>query len=226
MTRQGSGLVIPPRIDAVLFDFGGVFTESPFEAARNFATSIGIEPHVMLDTVFGPYDRDSDHPWHRLERGEMGLIDAREQILELGRDRGFDADLFRVLAALGRSSGPRESFIERAQALRKRGIASALVTNNVREFRDAWRALIPVDELFDLVVDSCEVGYRKPDPRIFQKALEQLGGIPPQHALFLDDYEGNVKAARELGVHGIHVEPNPAAALAEYDRLLALHPAA
>jgi putative hydrolase of the HAD superfamily len=224
MTRAGSGLLVPPRIDAVMFDFGGVFTESPFAAARTFATSIGVDPAVMLDTVFGPYDRDSDHPWHRLERGEMGLFDAREQILELGKERGFDADLFRVLSALGSSSGPRADFLSRARALRERGIASAIVTNNVKEFREAWRALIPVDELFDLVVDSCEVGYRKPDPRIFQKALELLGGVPPQNALFLDDYEGNVRAARELGVHGIHVEPDPAAALAEYDRLLAIRP--
>lgn len=209
-----------PRIDAVLFDFGGVFTESPFEAARNFAISIGVEPAVMLDTVFGPYDHDSNHPWHRLERGEMALVDAREQILELGRDRGFDADLFRVLAALGHSSGPRASFLERARALRERGIASAIVTNNVREFRDAWRAMIPIDDLFDLVVDSCEVGFRKPDPRIFEKTLEMLGGIPARNVLFLDDYEGNVKAARELGVHGIVVAPDPAEALAEYDRLV------
>ena len=210
----------PPRIDAVLFDFGGVFTESPFEAARNFATSIGIDPALMLDTVFGPYDHDSDHPWHRLERGEMALADAREQILELGRSRGFDADLFRVLAALGSSSGPRRAFLDRARSLRERGIASAIVTNNVKEFRDAWRAMIPVDDLFDVVVDSCEVGVRKPDPRIFQKALELLGGIPAERALFLDDYEGNVKAARRLGVHGIVVAPDPTAALAEFDRLV------
>jgi putative hydrolase of the HAD superfamily len=80
--------------------------------------------------------------------------------------------------------------------------------------------MIPVDELFNIVVDSCEVGYRKPDPRIFQKALEFLGGIPPEHAVFLDDYEGNVKAARLLGMHGIVVAPDPAEALAEFDRLV------
>lgn len=212
------------RIDAVLFDFGGVFTESPFEAARNFAVGAGVEPALMLDTVFGPYDHDSDHPWHRLERGELDLLSAREQILELGRSRGFEADLFRVLAALGHSSGPRRDFLDRARSLRERGIASAIVTNNVREFRDAWRAMIPVDELFDVIVDSCEVGVRKPDPRIFRKALELLGGIEPSRALFLDDYEGNVKAARLLGVHGIVVAPDPTQALAEFDRLLDMSP--
>lgn len=209
-----------PRIDAVLFDFGGVFTESPFEAARTFATTMGVDPALMLDTVFGPYDHDSDHPWHRLERGEMGLMEAREEILQLGTVRGFEADLFQVLGALRHSSGPRGEFLDRARLLRQRGIASAIVTNNVREFRDAWRAMIPVDELFDFVVDSCEVGVRKPDPRIFAKALELLGGVAPENALFLDDYEGNVVAARGLGLHGIVVGPDPTAALAEFDRLV------
>lgn len=210
-----------PRIDAVLFDFGGVFTESPFDAARSFAVSTGVDPSLMLETVFGPYDRDDDHPWHRLERGEMTLMDARAEILALGEARGFEADLFRVLSALSSSSGPRSAFLERARALKARGIRSAIVTNNVLEFRDAWRGMIPVDELFDAVIDSCEVGFRKPDPRIFHAALGALGGIEPGRALFLDDYEGNVVAARGLGLHGIVVGTDPSAALAEYDRLLA-----
>ena len=208
------------RLSAVLFDFGGVFTESPFEAAKAFAAVVGVEPQLVVETVFGSYDQDSDHPWHRLERGEMSLADAREEILALGSAHGFEADLFRVLAALSRSSGPRAAFVERARSLRRSGIPAAIVTNNVREFRDAWRAMIPVDELFDLVVDSCEVGIRKPDARIFRHALDALGGIAPGEALFLDDHEGNVRAARDLGLMAIRVDPDPAAALAEFDRLL------
>lgn len=207
-------------VEAVLFDFGGVFTHSPFEAAREFAVASGVDPALMLDTVFGPYDHDSDHPWHRLERGEMSLVDAREAIAALGHALGFDADLFRVLAALGRSGGPRAAFVERARRLRERGIRSAIVTNNVMEFRDAWRAMLPVDELFDAVIDSCEVGFRKPDPRIYERALEALGGVAPGRALFLDDYEGNVAAARRLGLLGIVVGPDPAQALEEFDRLV------
>ncbi|MFN2427969.1 MAG: HAD family hydrolase [Candidatus Binatia bacterium] len=209
-------------VAAVLFDFGGVFTESPFAAARAFAISAGVDPAVMLDTVFGPYDSDSDHPWHRLERGEILLGDARSEILRIGESRGFESDLFRVLAALGHSGGPRVEFLQRARELRARGIASAIVTNNVREFRDAWRSMIPIDELFDIVVDSCEVGVRKPDPRIFQKALELLGDIPASQAVFLDDYEGNVKAARSIGLHGIVVDPDPTEALARFDQLLGM----
>jgi putative hydrolase of the HAD superfamily len=208
------------RYDAVLFDFGGVFTESPFDAARKFAASINVDASDMLDTVFGPYDHDSDHPWHRLERGEMPLMEAREAICDLGRQRGFDADPFVVLAALRHGGGPRQGFLERVSGIRNRGIRTAIVTNNVREFRDAWRAMIPVDDLFDVVVDSCEVGYRKPDPRIYRKALELVGDVAPARAIFLDDYQGNVRAASALGIHGIVVGTDPAPALAELDRLL------
>jgi putative hydrolase of the HAD superfamily len=208
------------RFDAVLFDFGGVFTESPFEAARQFAASIGVSPDDMLDTVFGPYDHDSDHPWHRLERGEMSLMEAREQICELGTQRGFNADPFVVLAALRHAGGPRQNFLDRVGLIRRSGVRTAIVTNNVREFRDAWRAMIPVDDLFDVVVDSCEVGFRKPDPRIYRKALELIGDVAPARAIFVDDYEGNVRAARSLGLQGIVVATDPTQALDELDRLL------
>ena len=208
------------RFDAVLFDFGGVFTESPFEAARKFAESINVDASDMLDTVFGPYDHDSDHPWHRLERGEMPLMEAREEICELGRQRGFNADPFVVLAALRHAGGPRQDFLDRVSGIRRSGIRTAIVTNNVREFRDAWRAMIPVDELFDVVVDSCEVGFRKPDPRIYRRALELVGDVPPARAIFLDDYEGNVRAANSLGIRGIVVGVDPTPALTELDGLL------
>jgi putative hydrolase of the HAD superfamily len=210
------------NFDAVLFDFGGVFTESPFEAARKFAASINVDASDMLDTVFGPYDHDSDHPWHRLERGEVPLMEAREQICELGRRRGFDSDPFVVLAALRHAGGPRQEFLDRVSGIRESGVRTAIVTNNVREFRDAWRAMIPVDDLFDVVVDSCEVGFRKPDPRIYRKALELVGNVPASRAIFLDDYEGNVRAANSLGIRGIVVSTDPAPALAELDRLLGL----
>jgi len=207
-------------IAAVLFDFGGVFTESPFEAARAVGRELGVDPSLMLETVFGPYDHDTDHPWHRLERGEISLIDARKGILALGSSRGFEADLFRVLALMSRSSGPRREMIARVRALRAAGLRTAIVTNNALEFRDAWRVLLPIDELFDAVVDSCEVGFRKPDPRIFLHALALLGGIEPGRAVFLDDYEGNVRAARSLGIRGVLVGPDPAPALAVLDELL------
>jgi putative hydrolase of the HAD superfamily len=83
-----------------------------------------------------------------------------------------------------------------------------------------WRSLVPVDELFDAVVDSSEVGMRKPNPAIYHHALEQLGGIAPEHAVFLDDSPGNVEGARRAGLQGILVT-DPLDAVAELDALLA-----
>ena len=63
------------EIRAVLFDFGGVFTESPFAALDELSKELGVAPRELLDIVFGPYHEDTDHPWHRLERGEVSLAD-------------------------------------------------------------------------------------------------------------------------------------------------------
>ena len=110
--------------------------------------------------------------------------------------------------------------IDRTRQLRADGYRTALVTNNIVEFREFWRPMIPLDDLFDVVIDSSEVGVRKPDPRIFALALEQLGGIEASRSVFLDDYPGNVEAARRFGMHGIVVDTDPSGALAELDRLL------
>ena len=207
-------------IDAVLFDFGGVFTDSPFEAVRSMGASMGAPVDEVLDIVFGSYDEDTDHVWHQCERGELELEATRRAIAEAGRARGLDIDLFEMLRFMSSDGGPRTQVIERTRQLRADGYRTALITNNVLEFRDYWRKMVPLDELFEVVIDSSEVGIRKPDPRIYRLALERLGAIDPARSVFLDDYAGNVDAARRVGMLGIVVEADPAPALAELDRLL------
>jgi len=193
-----------PSIQAVLFDFGGVFMESPFAAVRAFGARQGIDPERALELIFGTYDRDTDHPWHRLERGELSLVDARQEIFDLGAPE-HRIDLFEALGSLQNTS-VRPDVVQIARDARAAGMKTAIVTNNVREFGDGWRGMLPVDELFDVVVDSAHVGVRKPDPRIFRLALERLGGTAPEQAVFLDDFHGNVAAAERLGMRGILVE--------------------
>jgi len=208
-----------PSIQAVLFDFGGVFMDSPFAAVRAFGASQGMEPERALALLFGAYDADTDHPWHRLERGELTLLEARQAIFDLG-DPEHRIDLFEALGSL-RNASVRADMIEVAREARARGVKTAIVTNNVREFGDAWRAMLPAEDLFDAIVDSAHVGLRKPDPRIFQLALERLGGVPPADAVFLDDYEGNVAAAERLGIRGILVAEDHRPALTLLRSLLA-----
>jgi epoxide hydrolase-like predicted phosphatase len=208
-----------PKYEAVVFDFGGVFTQSPFEAVRLHGDELGADPEVVLAVLFGDYDQDTDHPWHRLERGEIALSAARSEINDLAAARGLEFDPFGAFAKFGTGGHMADAMVERTRRLRSDGVRTALVTNNVREFGDGWRSLVPVDELFEVVIDSSHAGVRKPDPRIFRLALDALD-VTPEQSLFLDDFPGNVAAANTLGMRGILVGTDRLAAIAELDTLL------
>lgn len=220
ITLVGVGSGNGPAVDAVLYDFGGVFMPSPFEAIRKLGEEQGIDYEAAVEVLFGSYHEDTDHPWHRCERGEIEIAVARQEIRELGRQRGYDLDLFQMLKYLSGNGQLFEPMVECVRRVRAAGCRTAIVTNNVAEARDFWRPLIPLDELFDVVIDSSEVGMRKPDRRIYELALERLGGIAPGRAAFLDDFEGNVAAAEALGLIGILVGTDPTPAIEQVDRLL------
>ena len=204
-----------------MFDFGGVFTMSPFDAVRKAGEELGIDGDVALHLCFGPYDEDTDHVWHQLERGELTLPDARAALVAAAAEAGHDLDPFRMLAGMGKvEDTQKDAVVERVLKLRAGGMRAAVVTNNIREFGTGWRGLVPMDELFDAVIDSSEVGVRKPDPRIFHLALDALGGVPPDEAVLVDDALGNIAAARSIGMHGILVGTDRLAAIDELERLL------
>jgi putative hydrolase of the HAD superfamily len=198
-------------ITAVLFDFAGVLTSSPWGALTEAGGG-------NLELLIGSYEEDTDHPWHRVERGELAILDWAAEVSEMGKDLGVEVD-FAPLASLLGDMTVHEPVIERIQALRIEGYRLGLITNNVKEGSAAWRAIVPVEELFDVVIDSSEVGMRKPNPAIFHLALEQLGGVPPAEAVFIDDAPGNVVGARNAGLQGIHFE-DATQAMAELDALL------
>jgi putative hydrolase of the HAD superfamily len=205
-------------IEAVVFDFGGVFTASPFTGIHAWHVEKGLDPAAGVRIVFGPYDQDTDHPWHRLERGEIALLAAAEQIKAVAAEEGLDIELAEMFGSMGGSS-IRADMVDKAIQLRTAGYRTALITNNIKEFSDGWRAMIPVDDMFEVIVDSSAVGMRKPDPRIYQMALDELG-VAPDRSVFLDDAPGNIAAAKALGMAAILVEDDHTGALAELDRLL------
>ena len=84
------------EIKAVLFDFGGVFTDSPFHAVHAYGEALGIGAREVTGIVFGSYENDGDHPWHQLERGEITLESAREQILNIGLERDARVDIYEL----------------------------------------------------------------------------------------------------------------------------------
>ena len=202
----------PPEITAVLFDFAGVLTSSPWDA---MAAAGGGN----IELLIGAYEEDGDHPWHRVERGELAIADWVVEVTQLGADAGVEIDFAPLQALLGDMT-VHTAVVDCVRDLRRRGYRLGLITNNVREGSSTWRAMVPVDELFDVVVDSSEVGMRKPNPAIFHHTLELLGGVPPSAAVFLDDSPGNVDGARRAGLHAILVD-DPDRALRELDELLA-----
>jgi putative hydrolase of the HAD superfamily len=207
---------IPPSpaapIQAVLFDLTGVLTSSPWPA-------INASAQGDLEMLVGPYHQDTDHPWHRLERGEITIDEWLVAVNAAAAEAGVTLDL-RPMQTLLQTLTVHADVVDHIAALRADGYSTALVTNNVREGASTWRAMIAVDDLFDVVVDSSAVGMRKPDPAIFTHALDLLGGIAPERAVFLDDVEGNLAGARVAGLHTILVGEPPAPALVELDLLL------
>lgn len=208
-------------IDAVLFDFGGVITAfSPFTALGELGAEAGVDPAVVLEHLIGPYHEDTDHAFHRMERGEISAADWFMATLPVMAELGIELDISK-LAGMFRTLGIHDVVVERIGALKADGYLTAIVTNNVREGSAEWRAMLDVDALFDVVIDSSAVGIRKPHPAIYRLALEELGGVEPGRAVFLDDHEGNVAGARAVGLHAVHVGPDPGPALDELDRILA-----
>ncbi len=168
--------------------------------------------------MLGPYDQDTDHPMHRLERGEIELMAYVTDVQARAAEAGLDLDFDR-LRTLMSDLPVYEQIVARIRDLRSAGYRTALITNNIREAGDQWRAKVPLDELFDVVIDSSAVGLRKPNPAIFHLALEQLGGVEPGRALFLDDHPGNVAGAEAAGLRALLVD-DPDVALADLDALL------
>jgi putative hydrolase of the HAD superfamily len=221
-------------IQGVVFDYGGVIATSITPHLTEFESQQGYARGAMFQLLFGEnwldevLDDDLSvdgpsvvHDWHRLETGELDIMTfiegARTRAPEvLGRD--FDVDAFAMFMA-GLPLGVHWPVVHRLRELRADGLALALLTNNVKEFGSAWRATFPVVELFDVIVDSSEVGMRKPDPRIYRLTCDQLS-VDPEAAVFLDDLPVNVAAARAVGMEAVRVDADIAAALAELDAIL------
>jgi len=207
-----------PRIDAVLFDFAGVITGDPFGAMVSYAiaSEIDLADFAKIAVGLGDYGA-GDHPWHQLERGEIELADFDRATAELARSFGYDSfPTLPVESILADALEVRTEMLDLLGELRAGGVGTAIVTNNVKAL-GAWRQLADWNALVDVVIDSCDVGMRKPEARIFQHACASLG-VEPAHALFLDDMQANVDGAEAIGLTGILVS-DPTVAIESVTRL-------
>ena len=207
-----------PLIDSVIFDVGGVRAETGRHSV--FARRFPPEHAEQVIRIFvGDYAEDGDHPWHRLERGEITFEENRRLNRIALADAGIDLPVPAPGGAPMIVFTASEPMVELVKELRAAKVRLGVLTNNVLEFREHWRSMMPFEDWFDDIVDSHEVGLRKPNPAIFQLALARLGAEAGR-TVFLDDVATNVSAAESVGIHGMLVDEDPTDAIAAVRRLV------
>jgi putative hydrolase of the HAD superfamily len=210
-------------IDAVVSDFGGVLTTPLMGAFARIQDDLDLPFEAYPKAFAYSLEHDGVHPLFAIERGEITeeeFLARMERAMAATLGRPVDLRSFNELLFDGLQ--PNQELFDYYGALRKRGVRLALCTNNVREWEPRWRTMLPVDELFEVIVDSAFVGTRKPEPEIYAIVLERLG-LPAEGCVFVDDLEGNVDAARDAGMHGI-VHRETAETIRELEALLDARP--
>jgi putative hydrolase of the HAD superfamily len=192
-----------PGIQAVISDFGGVLT-SPLQASfEAFQESSGVSLEALGEAMAQLAAAHGVNPLFELETGRLTEADFLQALGErltdrLGRPVAMDDFGELYFAHLK----PNPAMIDYMRRLRDRGYRLAICTNNVREWESRWRAMLPVEDIFDVVVDSAFVGARKPEPLIYELTLDRLG-VSADAALLIDDIEMNCQAARALGMGAV-----------------------
>lgn len=194
----------PGRLHALVSDLGGVLTTPLLDAFESVERHLGVPLAAVGRALATAAARHGANPLFELELGHITEAEFLRRLeVALAGDLGEPVALAGFSERWWAAMCPEPATQALVAAARDAGYRTALLTNNVREWEPRWRALLPVDELFDVVVDSAFVGLRKPDPAIYRLTCERLG-VPPQACLFVDDVDLNVEAARELGMTAVH----------------------
>jgi epoxide hydrolase-like predicted phosphatase len=196
------------EIRAIVSDFGGVLTTPLLAAFAAFQDDSGISPENLGKAMRVGLEEGEDLPLFRLERGEISedeFIERLEDGLETILDHRPHLHHFRQ--KFWGALHPNEEMIGLMRELRASGLKMAMLTNNVREWEPLWRSMLPVDEIFEEIVDSAFVGCRKPEARIYELTLERIG-MPAEACLFIDDLHPNCEGAEAAGMKAVHFRDN------------------
>ena len=202
-------------VEAIVSDFGGVLTTPLIQSFAAVQDETGIPMEELGKAMSRIEAAEGVHPLFELEKGRVSEPDFLERLAaELEPALGHRPEMHRFREIYFEALHPNESMIELMRELKHAGHRMALLTNNVREWEPLWRTMLPVDEIFELVVDSAFVGMRKPDPRIYELTVARLDPVAATECLFIDDTEVNCEAATALGMGAVHFRDN-AQAIAE-----------
>jgi putative hydrolase of the HAD superfamily len=212
-----------PEIEAIVSDFGGVLTTPLLASFMAVQDEIGITAEDLGKAMRTITEENGENPLFEMERGEIAEIAFLEQLAGgLEPLLGHRPHLHRFREIYFQALHPNAEMIELMRELKASGKRMAMLTNNVREWEPLWRPMLPVDEIFETVVDSGFVGCRKPEARIYEMTLERLG-LPGEACLFVDDIAVNCEGARKAGMSAVHFEDNEQA-IAEIRRCLGDRP--
>jgi putative hydrolase of the HAD superfamily len=193
-------------VEAVIWDFGGVLTTSPFEAFNRYEAQHAL-PHDFIRKVNAT---DPDHnAWALFERSEIDAAAFDQRFLEESTRLGHPVRGAEVLPLLSGDVRPR---MVAALKTCKQRFKVGCITNNVLTGHgagmsgtsDKAAAVEAIMETFDAVIESSRAGLRKPDPRIYEMMCELLQA-PPAACVYLDDLGVNCKPAAQLGMTAIKV---------------------
>jgi putative hydrolase of the HAD superfamily len=186
-------------IEAVLFDFGGVVTSSPFDAFARYERQNGL-PVDLIRTI-NSTDPDTN-AWSHFERGDLEFDEFCARFETEARDLGYDVDAREIVAGLSGELRPR--MVEAIRRCSER-FKTGCLTNNFSLGSDRRQEVAHVFGLFHVVLESSKLGVRKPEPRFYEMACEALE-VSADEAVYLDDLGINLKPARALGMKTIKVQ--------------------
>ena len=190
-------------IEAVIFDFGGVLTSSPFEAFSRFETERGLPADIIRRTNAANH---LENAWAKFERAEVDIETFDQLFADESRALGAEVRGRDVLPLLQGDLRPEMvEALKRIKATFKTGcITNNLPANAIGSMTGRSLYVAEVMVLFDHVIESAKIGLRKPDPRIYQMMVETLK-VDPKTCIYLDDLGVNLKPAREMGMTTIKV---------------------
>ena len=208
-----------PEIEAIVSDFGGVLTTPLLASFAAIQDDIGISAESLGRAMREGLEEGEEIPLFKLERGEISEDEFLERLADgLEPIIGHRPHLHHFRHTFFDALDPNEPMIELMRELKASGLRMAMLTNNVREWEPLWRSMLPVDEIFETIVDSAFVGCRKPEPRIYELTLERIA-MPAERCLFVDDLHPNCEGAEAIGMNVVHFRDNEQA-IAEIRALL------
>src|SRR3954451_23061262 len=198
----------PDGIRAIVSDFGGVLTTPLLGSFERVQDEIDIPAESLGKALRAAAETRGDNPLFELERGELEESEFLELLsIQLEPLLGHRPHLHRFREVYFDALDPNEPMIGLMRELKASGLKMAMLTNNAREGEPLWRSMMPVDEIFEEVVDSAFAGCRKPEPRIYRLTLERIG-LPAEACLFVDDLEVNCEGAEKAGMKAVRFRDN------------------